>query len=251
MGALQSSDTWTKLAAVGTLTASVIALSVAVVPPLWRRYWRHPQLDVRIGSVEPWARVARLVGPGAWQVWFRVEVLNTGRAEARNVRAVVHAWYERADSSAQWEKRELDPSALHWVSMPYQWQDLGGGQGIIQRETAPVVNLPPGLSDFADLIVYTFSANSHMLVLDDQRPRGFRVQPTHATGEFILSVTLVADNAEALTKHIHYALTREDLFGDVRFEDAPPADFVFIGLLTLQEQLKESRGNAEGGQASE
>jgi hypothetical protein len=44
---LLASDLWTKLIAAGTLAASIIALAVATLPPLWRRYWRRPMLDVR------------------------------------------------------------------------------------------------------------------------------------------------------------------------------------------------------------
>jgi hypothetical protein len=247
---MQASDVWTKLAAVGTLAASIIALAVATVPPLWRRYWRRPWLNVRIGAVEPWARVTNLSTDP--QTWLRIEVVNKGRAEARNVRAVVHAWYERPDPSAQWVKRDLDPSALHWVSMPPEWLVGGGGAGsrfTQLRETAPVVSLPPGLSDFADLIAYTHHANEHKLILDNQIPRGFGFQPTNANGEFVLTITVVAENAVTVTGHIHYTLTGENLFSDVRFQNAP-ADYLSLGLLTGIERMRQ-QGDSKGSDATD
>jgi hypothetical protein len=219
----------------GTLAAVIVALAVATVPPLWRRYWRRPRLDVRIGAVEPWSRVtSSAAGP---QTWLRIQVVNAGRAEARNVRAVVHAWYERPDPSAEWVKRDLDPSALHWVSMPHEWPVVGARS----RETAPVVHLPPGLSDFADLIAYTHNANEHKLILDNQIPRGFGFQPTNVHGEFVLTLTVVADNAATVTKHVHYTLTwTTRLFSDVRFQEAPTG-YISLGLLAGIERLQQHR----------
>jgi hypothetical protein len=242
---LRTSDLWTKLTAVGTLTVSIVALLIAVVPPLWRRYWKRPRLVVLIGAAEPWTRVAFVPG-GPTYVWFRMQVVNDGRAEARNLRAVVHEWYERADANAEWHKRDLDPSALHWVSMSYQWEaPRGGGEGSIKRETAPVVSLPQGLSDFADLVRYGANTNEHTLVLDDPRPRGFADRPRNLDGEFVLSVTVAAENARTVTKHIHYTLSRERFFSDVRFEKGPPGDYLFPEILTTIEQMKRQEG--QGG----
>jgi hypothetical protein len=240
---LPDTDQWTKFAAVATMAASVIALAVATVPPLWRRYWRRPKLEVRIGAVEPWARVTRSPS-GDLQSWLRIQVENKGRAEATNVRAVVHAWYERALPATQWVKRDLDPSALHWVSMARAWQALADGGFTQMRETAPVVSLPTDLSDFADLIEYTHQNNEHTLSLDDQRPRGFGVHPRNTTGEFILTISVVAENAKTLTKHIHYMLTRESQFSEVRF-DEPPSDYRSQGILTMTDLMREQR-NSEG-----
>ncbi len=76
---MQASDLWTKLTAAGTLAASVIALSVATVPPLWRRYWRQPKLDVQVGEAEPWVRVTVLAtNQDVRRAWFRIQVVNTG-----------------------------------------------------------------------------------------------------------------------------------------------------------------------------
>lgn len=229
-----ASDLWTKLSAVGTLAASVIALAVAVGPLLWRRYWRRPKLEVQVGAGEPWARLTKLVGDGEQQVWLRIEVKNEGRAEARNVRTVVHAWYERSDGTAQWEKRDLDPSALHWVSMSHYWQ------GEVPRDTPPAVNLPAELGDFVDLVRYSIGTGEHVLVVDDPRPRGFGFRPTHTIGEYVVTITVVADNADGVTKHIHYCLTRENLFSEVRLAKAPPKDYRFTGLLSMIERMKNA-----------
>ncbi|MDP9201113.1 MAG: hypothetical protein M3P26_04170 [Gemmatimonadota bacterium] len=116
------------------------------------------------------------------------------------------------------EKLDLDPSALHWVSTP---------KG---PENAPIVNLSPGLFDFVDLIEYTLHNNGHVLAVADPRPRGFGFQPPNANGEFVLTITVVAENAASLTKHVHYTLTRDNLFSDVRLQDSGPADYRFAGL---------------------
>jgi hypothetical protein len=212
---------------------------------MWRRYVRRPKLNVCIGGVEPWARVAHSAR-GDQQAWLRIEVVNKGRADARNVRAVVHAWYERPDPSTQWVKRDLDPSALHWVSMPREWQVDITGSFKRMRETAPVVSLPPGLNDFADLIMYTINNNEHMLVLDDQRPRGFGFRPTNANGEFVLTLTVVAENAKAITKHIHYKLSRMDLFSEVRFDKSVPEDSRSLEILTTMQRMKQQNAEDSG-----
>ena len=222
---LQAFDVWTVVAALATAFAALVALGVAVIPLLWRRWWKGPRLDICLGDAEPWERVTKSVGQADTQAWLRIEVVNKGRAEARNVRAVVHEWYERSDETAQWLKHDIDPSALHWVSMPQAWQVDSGAR----RD--PAVSVPQGLSDFADLVRYTPSTNEHMLILDDQRPRGFRFKPMNAFGEFIVSVTVLAENADALTKHVHYSLSGE-FFTDVRFVDSTPADYRFLGLLS-------------------
>jgi hypothetical protein len=239
---MQGSDVWTKLAAIGTLTASVVALAVATVPPLWRRYWRRPKLELLVGAVEPWTRVADTPDRSTQQAWLRAEVRNSGRVEARNVRAVVQEWYERRESTARWRRRDLDPSALHWVSMPWGRREHGHAR-VETRETSPIINLPSGLSDFVDLICYTWERGVHSLVLDDERPRGFGLNPSTTEGEFVLSIKVVADNAPSLTTHVHYAISRESLFTDVQVQDGPPADAEFAGILTTIQAIRAKGEN--------
>jgi hypothetical protein len=213
---MQESDGWTKLAALATFLASLVALCVATLPPLWRRYVRRPKLELIANADEPWTRIPIYQDRRTSSVWLRAEVRNRGRAEAKNVRAVVEDWYERPDSTAPWERRDLDPSALHWVSLP--WGRRQHADGTIEtRETAPVVNLPPGLSDFVDLISYAWDVGVHALALDNERPRGFYLNPSIGEGEFTLTVVIVADNAKTLTTYVHYAISRhEPYLADVR-----------------------------------
>jgi hypothetical protein len=136
----------------------------------------------------------------------------------------------------------LDPAALHWVSLPWGRREHEGGT-VETRETSPIINLPSGLSDFVDLICYTWERGVHVLVLDDERPRGFGLNPSTTEGEFVLSMKVVADNARSLTKHVHYVISRESLFTDVQVQDAPPPDAEFTEILTTIRAIRAKGDN--------
>lgn len=240
-GDMIASDVWTKLAAIGTLSASVIALLIATVPPLWRRFRLRPRFEVRIGERAPWARPA--IAMGEPFIWLRMEVTNAGRTEAENVRAYIRAWYERPDRQADWMKRDLDPTALHWVSMPYKVER--GPAGPVTRDTPPVVSLPPKLGDFVDLLRYSTLRRAHELVVDDARPRGIGFEPMASTGEFVVTVTVTGDNAKNVTKHLHYRVTREDGFSGVRFDDAPAKYREEDILTTIRDMAQQAQSTEE------
>jgi hypothetical protein len=200
-------DVWTAWSAIAALFASGVALAVAAGPLIWSLLWHHPTLELTVKEEQPWVRVPTYDGKRTPSVWFRAQVENSGHAEARNVRAVVTDWAVLTDKG--WTKIDLDPSALHWVSLPWARRMHKGDGGLEVRETAPVVNVPPGLSDLVDLISYNWENGEHDLVLDYDRPRGFLLRQETPEGEFVLTVQIVAENAKSLIKHIHYRITRE------------------------------------------
>ena len=245
---MAGSDAWTKVAAVATLIASLVALGVATVPPLWRRYWSRPKIEVHIEAKEPWTRNPIYLDQQTSSLFLRAEVRNRGRAEAKNALAVVQDWYERSDSTAPWERRDLDPSALHWVSLPWGHREHAD-ETTEARETAPVVNLPPRLSDFVDLISYEWDKGVHALALDNDRPRGFALNPSTAEGEFVLTVVIVADNARSLTTYIHYAISgAEPFLTDVLLQSRPPPNPQFSSRLTKNRATRVT-GNGDGEEA--
>jgi hypothetical protein len=245
---MAGSDWWTKVATVATLIASLVALGVVTVPPLWRRWWSHPKIEVIIDAKEPWTRNPLYLDQPTTSVFLRAEVTNRGRAEAKNVLAVVQDWYERPDSTARWERRDLDPSALHWVSLPWGHRKHADNS-TEARETAPAVNLPPGLSDFVDLISYAWDKGVHALALDNDRPRGFALNPSTAEGEFVLTVVIVADNARSLTTYIHYAISgAEPFLTGVQLQSRPPPDPQFSSRLAKDRAIRAAR-NGDGEQA--
>jgi len=238
---MAGSDWWTKAATVATLIASLVALGVVTVPPLWRRLWSHPKIEVIIDAKEPWTRNPLYLDQPTTSVFLRAEVRNRGRAEAKNVLAVVQDWYERPDSTRLWTISEIDPSALHWVSLP--WGHRKHADGTTEaRETAPVVNLQPGLNDFVDLISYAWDKGVHALALDNDRPRGFALKPSAAEGEFVLTVVVAADNARSLTTYIHYVISRVEPFvRDVQLQSKPPPDPQFSSRLTKNRAIRANR----------
>ena len=157
--------------------------------------------------------------------FLRAEVRNRGRAEARNVLAVVQDWYERDRTRMAGKGEIFDPSALHWVSLPWARRKHADDDIPEVRETPPVVNVPPGLNDFVDLVSYAWDTGVHSLELDNNRPRGFARNLSIDEGEFVLTVAIVADNAKSLTTYIHYAISRDDPhFTHVQQQSAPPPD---------------------------
>jgi hypothetical protein len=238
---LADDDTWQAIKDAGPIIASVVALAIAVTPPVWR-YVRRPRLWVRITDVEPHTRQARSAD-NVVHLFLRMQVLNKGNIEARRVRAVVHEWYERPDATVEWHRRDMDPAALHWVSMPQAGQT--------RRE--PAINLPRGLWDFADLVRYTPPSNTQVLVVDDTTPRGFWLMPTNSTGEFVLTVTISAENARPEKRHVHYSLSPERRFHDVRIDKSPPRNALFMGDLTMAkewERRASARRSRPGGPTS-
>lgn len=217
-------DVWTILTAVGTLLAVLAALLIAGLP-IVSRWVRRPQLHVVVDRREPWTRWATSAESGLDQLWLRMEIQNTGRTEAVRSHAVVREWYTRPNGLSKWKKRDIDPAALHWVSSPHG--------------TATKVDLPPKLNDFVDLVVFTIVTNTHELVLAERWPRGFGTQPTHSNGEYVLTVTVVADNAKSITAYVHYELTRANGFDNVRLDDKPPADAEFMQPLRMMQQLQQ------------
>jgi hypothetical protein len=201
-----SSDVWRKLATVATLAASLTALAVAGGPLLWRRYWGRPKLVFTVNSEEPWARIPLFDGHRTRSKFLRAEVRNVGRSEATNVRAVVQRWYEQ-DSTEGF--KPIDPSALHWVSLPWGLRHHANGK-TERRHSPPSVNLAPGLYDFVDLVRYDWGEGAHSLLLDIERPRGFDLNAQRAEGDFWLAVVIVADNATSLTRFVHYTVSSND-----------------------------------------
>jgi hypothetical protein len=150
---------WTAVGAIASLIASTLALILATAQIVWNRRHR-PTLDLTVEQENPWVRFP---DDHPNSVWLRAKVENLGHAEARNVRAVV------TDRTGI----QLDPSALHWVSLPWGRRTHKGHSHPEVRDTAPVVNLLPGLSDLVDLISYDWEKGEHDLDLDCDRPRGF------------------------------------------------------------------------------
>ena len=115
---------------------------------------------------------------------------------------------------------------------------------------ATKVDLPPKLNDFVDLVVFTIPTGTHELVLAEDWPRVFSTQPPHSNGEYVLTVTVVADNAKSITSYVHYELTRANGFEYVRLDDKPPADAVFMQPLGMMQQLQQ-RLRAQDEEADE
>ena len=228
-------DVWTKVTAIGTLLAVLAALLIAGLPVL-TRWLRRPKLHAVVDRREPWTRLAISATSGLDQMWLRMEVQNTGGIEAVRSQAVVREWYVRLAGNSKWKKLDIDPAPLHWVSAP--------------PRAATKVDLPPKLNDFVDLVVFTIPTGTHELVLAEDWPRGFSTQPPHSNGEYVLTVTVVADNAKSITSYVHYELTRANGFEYVRLDDKPPADAVFMQPLGMMQQLQQ-RLRAQDEEADE
>lgn len=252
------SSAWEIVTGVGTLLAVVAALGIALTPVIWRRL-RKPKLVVEVGEREPHVRLAHRLGgsEGPNAFYLRMTVRNNGKTEARRVRVTLMDWYvlEPVEGFPDWARLDTDPAALHWVSMTHAREKRDRVRGgyltsleqpvpeaeLIDRHTPPEVNLPAGLVDLVDLAV--FSNNKLALILDDNRPRGFKQVAPFPDREFKLTLAITAENAVALTRTVCFRVDLDNGFQDVRFCE-PPAQARDAGLLTMLKAVAEEQAQA-------
>jgi hypothetical protein len=207
-------DVWSAL---GTVGAVVVALGIALSPPVWRWLCR-PRLRFDLGETEPHVRPARSGGIEHTKMYLRLGVVNTGHLEARRVRAIVSDWWyldaHLGPDGAKWIAQDLDPSILHWT----------GTAHVDQGRTSPgEISIPVGVRWFVDVCKHDLRSRQTHLILDDRIERGFRLEASQGLGDFRAQITLVAENATACTAVIGWRTSMEHWITDVYETDRPDA----------------------------
>ena len=207
-------DVWSAL---GTVCAVVVALGIAVSPPVWRWVCR-PRLNLDLGETEPHVRPARSGGVEHTGLYLRVGVVNTGRLKARRVRAIISDWWyletPAGTGGGHWIAQDLDPSILHWTGTPHADQD---------RMSSQEISIPAGVRWFVDLCKHDLRSRQTQLILDDRTERGFRLEALQGLGDFRAQITIVAENATARTVVIGWRITMEHWITDVHEANRPEA----------------------------
>lgn len=209
--------------------AVAAALGIALAPRAWA-FARRPKLRVVVSDVEPHCRLTQDATTRLDLVYLRAAIHNRGRREARRVRATLVdlLFYDPVAGQHPWVRHDLDPSALHWVSMSHAEH----------RGTAPEVHLTRKLNDFVDLVAYARAPSKALLVMDDNRPRGFRLDPRESLTEFRLKLVVSASNAASEEAIVAFRISRENFFTDVRLVRRLPRKVRESGPLKLLGQAR-------------
>jgi hypothetical protein len=171
----------------GTLLLVIITLYIGVIRPWLNR----PKFYVTFDNTEPYCRQTEIevskdlsgfVTKRTTAYWIRLRVTNSGKSVAKRcIGKLVKVMKQSGEELA-----EYDPFSLHWV-----------GTDPDEIPLKPV-DLNRGEYEYLDLIYTSADAPKKAFIYTDHVPRGI---PTFINpGEYILQVTIYADNADPETK---------------------------------------------------
>jgi len=202
--------------AIGTFTASGVALFIAAALPALRGSYRKPVIDIALGDTKPFEPFVRPTNAlrGAT---LRCAIMNVGRSTAHDVQVKLsRCAYRERDTTGpvgEWTERDVDPVALHWSSMPSAEPRNG---------TPPVLDIVPDGREFIDLI-HNHRDGKPRLMVDDLRvvgDRGWHELP-YRMADFAIEITVTADDADTVTKCVGFSITMEWPYSNVAFIDFP------------------------------
>lgn len=172
---------------IGTLLAIFITLYIAVIRPWCNR----PKFSASFDNAEPYCRKTRIevsrdingvVTKWGKAYWIRLRIMNSGKSVAKRcVGKLVKVMKKTGEELAQY-----DPVALHWVAT--------------NEHEIPLrpVDLNRGEYEYLDLIYTRDDDPNKAYICMDDVPRGTPrfLDPD----EYILQITIYADNADPETK---------------------------------------------------
>ncbi|GEM_PF-4733562 len=215
MHTLASANAADWLAAIGTVSAVVVALGLALLPAS-RRWLRRPRLVIKVGETEPHVRLVEHRferGLDEDQLRLRLEIVNEGATEARRVRVSIRKWWEL--DGDKWIDRCIDPMQLRWVTHP---RPMDEGERI---RTGLETDLAADDSNFVDLAYLSKTSGGDGLRSPDLIHRPFSLESNRRNGERRAQVVVVAENAEIVRTVVSYRTSPESWFSDVHVSSAP------------------------------
>ena len=192
------------LTGLGTLALAYITFHIGVLKP-WRN---RPKFSVTFDNTEPYCRQTRIevrrdanniVTKWANAYWIRLRVTNSGKSVAKRcVGKLVKVMKQSGEELA-----EYDPVALHWV-----------GTDPNEVPLRPV-DLNRGEFEYLDIIYTRDDVSSKAFICRDIVPRGIPLflDP----GEYILQITIYADNADPETNKYRLIWKASSLL-DIKFQ---------------------------------
>jgi hypothetical protein len=207
---------WGKWEAIGTVGATVVALTLAVLPAL-ARWWRRPRLKASVSDRDPHCVAVtntRLVD----EVVLRIEVRNEGRSVARSVFAEISdRWLQDIPidpgdppflegfvphRDPRWRLRSSEPESLRWAGDEH-------------------VQIAPNASRL--VMVAKLRANdltAELCVVPSEAGTSRREIPRGAHRHRI-RVRIYADGCKPIETVLHFEVSSKFFFSDVRFAEEP------------------------------
>lgn len=193
-----TAEVWSTVATVG---ATVVALALAVVPPVWRAHKRRrslPRLSLECETGDPFVRGA---WAGAQWQYLRARITNSGGGPATNVRCVVVR--ARYGDGPNLSDLVIDPYELHWVSLPgppglVGIGTIGGSASLTPVDGVRSSRVDLTMSDFELVDVCRHSGEKLELVPHDDRSRGFSYECPDRTAAHELTIRLTANEIDPI-----------------------------------------------------
>lgn len=227
---LDQGPLWTDvLTAVGTVSAVVLALVLAALPTISRR-WSKPRLRSSTGLREPFVRAVGGTGLAHETMRLRVGVTNAGRSTAMGVRAQLAHWWEldpERTLAVEWEELDSDPLPMKWVSIR---------PGDDRPGVAPEVSIVHKLTELLDLAEIDDKGRLRLL-FDDERQALFGRHATDHNRTWRVQFVLAGANCRPEEWTIEFTVK------DGRFEDVsvsePPPESRHVGRVSLMRDLSQ------------
>lgn len=178
--------------AVGTMLAAIVALFIAFLPSLLKRYNR-PKLAIEFKNEEPFCRTASVTelkyveqsGPIVPKevlppyYWVRIRVLNVGKSVAKGCEGKL---VRIQDAKTKEEMKNFDPIVLPWVGATYS------SIGINKNEYEYLNILATAKDDAKHLFIKSI----------DEKLRGINLAPERK--DYIFHIVLYGADVEPLKK---------------------------------------------------
>jgi len=202
-----------------------LAAAAAVVLALFRDYirawWRRPRLQIDFENRGPFCRNPTIVETGKRGYWIRVKVTNDGGSVAKGC---IGKLMQMRDAN-RCPLPLFDAMALRWVdALPKHLlvtAITGKGVGVMVGQEAiheiynPVMDLTPHDSTFLNIVNTEQGTDEFRVNAADPRPRG--VFFTYRRGEYFLSLRILSENADPISKE--YRLVWEGDYDNIRMEE--------------------------------
>jgi hypothetical protein len=227
------------LTAIGTVSAAVIALVLALVPLGFRRRNR-PRLRVSVGELEPFTRIEpNPAQPEATVV--RIMVENVGKTEARRLRIhLQQCWVLSPPPKAAggpWEAVDIDPLPLRWASRPNR--DHGDG--------AAETTLPAGMRDFVPVTRERWQDRKLFLLGVEGV---VEIAPYYDFGEYRFELVISGENLKPETHVLRVMKTAENRLPWPALVEAPAPEETFNGGYIALVDAANRQAKAEEGEES-
>jgi hypothetical protein len=126
--------------------------------------------------------------------------------------------------STGWQRFDVDPMALRWVSRP---GDTSGSE----------TEIAPSLSDFYELAVLNLKYQPRHALCSTENINAYPLEDMHGNGEFRVEVVVLPGNAPSSTVVVSYR-QRQGMFIDVHRSVVPPLEETTgIGIVEMTERM--------------